>query len=567
MSRCFFRSLSGMSKSVFSVFWLVVWACFLSLVWLLPNHYLPWTGFHADIWIAACVLMAAFAVFIKSKTIIVWHWLACLAGVAAFIPFVQYVVGLIYFVGQAWTTCLYVSGFALALVVGQHWESVSRNQMLDGLFLAVGIASIISVGMALSQWLGLEGLDPWIMPGIYSRPYANFAQPNKLGTFLLWGLLACAWGYLHHYFRGRIAILMAIFLVFGIALTMSRTAVTGLGVIVLAASVWSRYLKSVNLVRSAFVLLSCLGLFLWLIPFLTESLLLQGGRRFLDVAEVMQADSRIVAYQVFLHALAQRPLFGFGWFHVAEAYFSAVDTAPAIGVVFMHAHNLFLDLLLWNGIPIGAGISIALLMWGYSKFKAVSTAEDALLFVFIVVVAWHAMLELPLHYASFLLPVGLVMGGMNARQPTSKVFRVGRVPMLGVLAVMTLLVSLLTSDYMKVESNFLALRFERARIGGKAPEPIPHLYMLTQLKAFLQIARSEPKQGLTKSELEFLRQGAIAVPIPSNFAHLIQALVMNGCFDEAQSWMVRMEKTMRKDVYQQMEHNFNAWVSLSNNKS
>lgn len=556
-----------MSKQVFSYFWLVVWAGFLSLVWLLPNHYLPWTGFHADIWIATCMLAAAFAVLIRSKEIVAWHWLACIAGAAAFIPFVQYAAGLIYFVGQAWTTYLYVSGFALALVVGQHWENVSRNQMLDGLFLAIGIASIISVGMALYQWLDLEGLELWIMPSIYARPYANFAQPNKLGTFLLWGLIACAWGHLRNYFRGWIAVLMAVFLIFGIALTLSRTAFVGLGIITLAAGIWYRYLKVFDLARPVFILLPCLGFFLWLIPALTELLLLQGGRRFLDAAEVIQVDSRIVAYQVFLHALAQKPLFGFGWFHVAEAYLSAVEIAPAVGVVFMHAHNLFLDLLLWNGIPIGAGICISLLLWGYWKFKAVSTAEDVLLLVFIGVVAWHAMLELPLHYASLLLPVGLVMGGVNARQPSSKVFQVGRVPMICVLAVMTLLVSLLTSDYMKVESNFLALRFERARIGGKAPEPTPHLYMLTQLEAFLQIARSEPKQGLTKSELEFLRQGAIAVPIPSNFAHLIQALVMNGYFDEAQSWMMRMEKTMKKDVYQQMEYNFNIWVSLSNNKS
>lgn len=556
-----------MSKQVFSYFWLVVWAGFLSLVWLLPNHYLPWTGFHADIWIATCMLAAAFAVLIRSKEIVAWHWLACIAGAAAFIPFVQYAAGLIYFVGQAWTTYLYVSGFALALVVGQHWENVSRNQMLDGLFLAIGIASIISVGMALYQWLDLEGLELWIMPSIYARPYANFAQPNKLGTFLLWGLIACAWGHLRNYFRGWIAVLMAVFLIFGIALTLSRTAFVGLGIITLAAGIWYRYLKVFDLARPVFILLPCLGFFLWLIPALTELLLLQGGRRFLDAAEVIQVDSRIVAYQVFLHALAQKPLFGFGWFHVAEAYLSAVEIAPAVGVVFMHAHNLFLDLLLWNGIPIGAGICISLLLWGYWKFKAVSTAEDVLLLVFIGVVAWHAMLELPLHYASLLLPVGLVMGGVNARQPSSKVFQVGRVPMICVLAVMTLLVSLLTSDYMKVESNFLALRFERARIGGKAPEPTPHLYMLTQLEAFLQIARSEPKQGLTKSELEFLRQGAIAVPIPSNFAHLIQALVMNGYFDEAQSWMVRMEKTMKKDVYQKMEYNFNIWVSLSNNKS
>lgn len=552
-----------MLKPVFSCFWLVVWASFLSLSWLLPNHYLPWVGFHTDLWVAVFVLVAAFAVLIRSRDLVVWHWLACMAGVSAFIPFVQYAFGLIYFVGQAWTTFLYLSGFSLVLVLGQHWENVSRNQMLDGLFLAIGIASIISVGMALYQWLDLEGLELWIMPDIYTGVYANFAQPNKLGTFLLWGIVACAWGYIRHYFRGAVAVMMAVFFVFGIALTWSRTAFVGLAIVTVAGCVWYRYLSAAKLARPAFILLPCLGFFLWLIPNLTDLLLLQGGRRFIDAVEVMQVDSRIIAYQLFLHALAQKPLFGFGWFHVAEAYFSAIEAVPALGVVFMHSHNLFLDLLLWNGVAVGGGISAALLVWGYLNYKAVSTAEDVLLLVFVGVVAWHAMLELPLHYASFLLPVGLVMGGMNARLSASWVFRARRTPVLGALIVMALLVSLLASDYMKVESNFLALRFERARIGGKAPEPIPDLYMLTHLKAFLKIARSEPKQGLTAEELEFLRQGALAVPIPSNFAHLIQALVINGCLDEAQSWMAKMRNSMKIDVYEKIDGNFRVWMLLS----
>src|SRR5690606_30949599 len=65
-----------------------------------------------------------------------------------------------------------------------------------------------------------------LRPG--GRPYANLAQPNNLATLLLFGLLASV------YLRecavlGRFpSALCSCLLLFGIALTQSRTAVLGL---------------------------------------------------------------------------------------------------------------------------------------------------------------------------------------------------------------------------------------------------------------------------------------------------------------------------------------------------
>lgn len=44
-----------------------VWAVFLSLGWLLPNHYLPWIAFHTDAWIAWMLVLIGARVVIRSR--------------------------------------------------------------------------------------------------------------------------------------------------------------------------------------------------------------------------------------------------------------------------------------------------------------------------------------------------------------------------------------------------------------------------------------------------------------------------------------------------------------------
>ncbi|PIW09923.1 MAG: polymerase, partial [Comamonadaceae bacterium CG17_big_fil_post_rev_8_21_14_2_50_60_13] len=65
--------------------------------------------------------------------------------------------------------------------------------------------------------------------------------------------------------------------------------------------------------------------------------------------------------------------------------------------VFSHSHNLFLDLVLWCGIPFGLFVSLYLIRWFWLRLRAVRCAEDAVLMLFLLVVGNHAMLELPLH--------------------------------------------------------------------------------------------------------------------------------------------------------------------------
>jgi hypothetical protein len=255
----------------------------------------------------------------------------------------------------------------------------------------------------------------------------------------------------------------------------------------------------------------------------------------------MGSELRPLAWAVFLDAAWQRPWLGYGWNQTALAQLAAATAHPPLQVVFSYAHNLFLDLILWCGIPLGLLVSASLVGWIWRCFRAVQSAESAVLLLLLLVVGNHAMLELPLYYAYFLLPAGLVMGMLNARHGARPVFYVGRwVAGFFCLAAATLLV-LLIRDYSRVEPSYENLNFEWQHI-KVAPIGPPDVLLLTQWHDFVEFARYEPKGGLSQAQMDELRS------IPELFSGALfshkyaSILALNQRPDEARLWLQRLCK-------------------------
>jgi hypothetical protein len=525
----------------FSSFWLVAWSFGLAVGWLLPNHYVPWIAFHFDVWIASWLALAAGVVVFRTLGPVDFHRLAlvcvCLMGV----PFFQYWFGLLPFVGQAWLGAAFLMGLLVSLILGAHWESSSPSQAVDGLFLAIGTAAVVSVGLQLYQWFGLsvDALDLWVMGATTARPFANFIQPNQLATFLLWALLACAWGVARGQIGRRVAVFMAMYLLFGIALTQSRTAFVAIVALVVVSYFW-RHLwasKAVAWVVAGLAVyyFVCLGV----IPIIAGALDTDAG---LGMAARSGGELRIPAYKLLVDAAVHSPLWGYGWAQTAEAQLAVAENHPALGGIFMQSHNLFLDLIVWCGIPIGALLSITLTGWFAGKARRVISAENAILVMFVGVVAWHAMLELPLHYAYMLLPTGLVMGVLNCRLAEPVVARGRRWQFGAVLLAAVALLAVITRDYLRIEENFYVLRFERARIGSKPLEPPASVLILNHMNEFVRLGRTRAKIGMTAAELDWMSKAAHAYPSLGNLFTLSLALAWNERADEAQTLVNKLPK-------------------------
>ena len=536
----------ALNKPALTPFWLVLWSCTLAIGWLLPNHYWPWLSFHTDTWIAVIAAIAAMAVTWRSHAPAIWHRLTLLTAFLLCVPCIQYAFGLIQIVGNAWIASAYLAGLLLALLAGARWEASSPGQLGDGLFLAIGIAALLSVGLQLQQWLQLDGIQLWTMGGGPSRPHANFGQPNQLATFLLWGLLASGWGLIRKYIGIRTALLTALYLLFGIALTGSRTAWLGVALLVSACWLWRRLWGNprVSWVIGGLGLyfILCVAALGWWQVFSQGNL--QPVPHDIDR---ISGEMRPLAWTMLLDAVWQRPWFGYGWNQVALAHMAVASEFAPLHQVFTYSHNLFLDLVLWCGIPLGLLTSIALVWWLLKRLAAVQTAENAVLLLFLLLVANHAMFELPLYYAYFLLPAGLVMGSLHTRLDVRPVLLTGRwILFVFWFGATTLLVGIIR-DYAHIEPSYQTLRMEWARIKITMPVGPPDVLLLTQWRAYIKFARIEPKPGIDASELEWMRNVTGLYPSAFLIHKMASVLALNQHPEEAQRWLKKLCKVAAEE--------------------
>jgi hypothetical protein len=526
-------------KQPMTPFWLVIWAALLALGWLLPNHYMPWTTFHMDAWVSAVFLLASACVLVRVNHSFPWHGIAVLVSALALFSMLQFAAGLVAWSGTAWVSVAYLLGFVLLLLVGAQWESGCPYQLADGLFLAIGIAALVSVGLQLHQWLGLDLLGVWAIGNASGRPSANLGQPNELGTLLIWGLLAVAWAIV----RWRISVWTAIFLfaylLLGLALTRSRTAWIAIAMLVGASWIWCRMVSD----RRWPWLASGLAIyFVFCFPAIDwfgQAVLFDSSTGDLVRGK---GELRPVLWALFMDAALQQPLFGYGWNQVSLAQLTVAADHPALRMVVAHSHNLFLDLMLWCGIPVGLFVSVYIVRWLWQSLCAVRCAEDALLVLFLVVVFNHAMLEIPLSHAYFLFPVGLVMGMLNVRFKYPPVLIVGRWSFCVLWLVSAGLLTIIVRDYLRIETSYLALRYEWAHVKTDAPRVPPNLLLLNQLGEYIRYARFEPTREMRVDELHWMEKVVTTYPNSGVIYKYANALAQNQKPVEAQLWLKRMCK-------------------------
>lgn len=541
--------------------WPLLWSAVAAFAWLLPNHYHPWVAFHTDAWTAWAFAIGGGALLVASRSPVPVHGLSILAAAMVAVPGLQWLGGLIPLAGLAWIATLYLLGFILSLVIGARSEQDHPELAVSALLLAICVAAVGSVGIQLHQWLALD-VSLWILPLHEMRAFGNLGQPNQMATVQIWGLLGVGWFLQRRQISSSTALLLALLLLLGIALTQSRTAMLAVGMLVGMACVWRRLWTSTpHVVGLAAGLATYFATCLVLAKPVSEALLLAAPGGALERS--WSGDTRWRAYSLFAEAALERPWLGYGWTTLAPAQLAVADQHPGLPGIFQQSHNLLLDLVLWLGIPIGLGVSAALLLWLIQQLRRVVSPKDAILVMFVAVVGLHAMLELPLHYAYMLLPTGFVMGVLQTRSRARVLALAGRRVLIGLWCCGVLTLAAVTRDYFLIEADFEALQFEK-KYRIEAPEPPPVL-VLTHLSEFIRMGRNAAKPGMTTREIESIRIAAHWFPSPSNLYLYTAALALNGRPEEAKLMMRKTARVMIQDHYEEIGRTWNA--QTTGNKS
>lgn len=521
-------------------------AILISLAWLMPIHYRPWVTYTGELYaFFALFTLAAICLKEKLKLPVVALPLLLLAGV----PLIHLLAGQVFFFSIAMMGFIFVFSFWLASVLGYHLSTgnYSREETFTNLsyvFLASGTVTGI---IALCQWTNLDAT----LPGMVNisgnqRPYANFAQPNNMATFLVMALMSCLYLYEKKKIQTKWLFACAAVIVMGVALSQSRTA----WVAAIAIILYLAFYQYKGIIRLKWVY-SITWFIFFIACIVAFPLLSQLAAQAIDADVVQSRDvvsratgdmSRLAIWQQMLTAIQVQPWFGYGWYQTSAAFVSISDTVQ--GPVWIRsAHNFILDFLLWNGLIIGLPFLAYFGYLGYQLQRWVNTSESVIGILMIGAFVTHAMFEFPQHYAYFLLPVGFILGTVLAQNPKIKTVVMPSIGMKFIFAVGLLLLVVIYRDYdVAVPKLGQSIRYEKQQEKITNEKPI---YLLTEFNHRIGWIRLNPYSKASVEQIQEGEQMVLSYPTKYNLIKYAKLLAFNGYEAEAKHQLQRL-KTIQK---------------------
>jgi len=514
----------------------------LAAAYLLANHYPPWLSFHGDAMAAAatCALMwAAWAIGtqripIAPATIFFF--------VLALVPLVQLAAGQIVFAGDAWVACLYLGCAACAVASSALATSLGGSRWPRWFAAALLAGAIVNGAIALVQpwpldlgWLALY-VAP-VRPGYGS--FGNLGQPNQLASLLGLGLASAFLLQGESRLGKRIALIGGLFLCVAMATTQSRTP----ALFLIVAVAWRLLLPRATTAGLSWRVLALFAV-TWGIAFVVwpEIRDLAGTPALASLDARLHAGPRPVIWAQAMSAIAQHPLLGYGWNQISEASIVGAR-GHALARSTEHAHNLLLDLALWNGVPLAIAFVATAFVWLRKAAASIASREGAFGLLVMLMLVAHAMVEYPLDYLYFLVPFAIACGIVEADRSAAAVATLDRRWSVAVALACTVLMGAVAVEYLKLESAFRDMRFAVARFGQTMPAVPPPLLEtpFDQLAAYHHAMLTSPRPGMSTEDLDILRKVAHRYTYAPVLYRWCLAQALNGDMPGAQETLLQLK--------------------------
>ncbi len=531
-------------------FLLLLASVFISLAWLLPIHYRPWVTYTGELY-AFLSLFALAAIYLKQKIQIPVMSLPVL--LLALIPLLQYFCGEVFFLDKAVLSAIFVFGFWLCMVLGYNLTQTQfdRQQIFTGFSTVLLLTGTLSAVIAICQWLTLDAYIPGMVDMQNAvRPFANFAQPNNMATFLLMALMGCLYLYETRKIKTSILSLCALMIIFAVALSQSRTS----WLACLCILVYGAYQQYKGYIRlKYYYTLAWLALFvgfILLLPLATQwigDITTIAVAQTKTVAERATGDmSRLAIWQQMLYAICDRPWFGYGWHQTSVAYTLVSDHAQ--GPVWIRsAHNFVIDFILWNGLLVGLPFLAYFGYWGYQLNKQVNSVESVIGILMLGVVLVHGMLEFPLFYAYFLLPMGFILGLVQSQNTTIRSINLSPRYLQVTFILGVLLLAGIYRDY-----EVMVPKLNQSGRYEHHPEKITNqdkIYLLEEFNRRIAWIRMNPYSTVSDQELTQIREIVLNYPTRYDLIKYAKVLAFNGQEKEARHQLWLLKQLHQVDLY------------------
>lgn len=528
--------------------------------WLQPEHFPPWLAFHneAPVFIGLLVALLSLLLLHRPKLRVGWGGLSlvALAGCAL----IQLLLISDLYVGDVAIAFAYLGGAAWAWILGYHWRlsAAPAGSYSRGLLWAVLVAAIASSAIAWMQWFNLEELwFPWVMAANHTpRSLGNLAQPNQLSTLLLMGVIAAAILYEETALGRLTTALVATLVSSAVILTQSRTGL----LIVLLLSAW------VFIRRNTLQHLSWKTVTFWAICFVTATAMFHGkiiersDEEKLPLGSSMsEIGGRPVLWAQFGSAVLQEKWFGYGWLRTATAQQIGALERPGQEQA-SYTHNHLLDLAVWFGVPLTTLFVVWAAWASWRRFSGnAENRELNLLVMWLLPLAIHSMLELPLAYAYFLFPAAMILGNLDAatQRPVSMTWQVPGWLLNTMVSLYAVLVLSIGFEYIKIEEDFRVARFENRNIGATPQDyEEPNLVIMTQFGEVLKAMRLRAEPDMSEKDLQLLIRASKRYSWAALHFRTALALGLNGYSEASAKQMLIIKQLYGAEIYRQGKEDF-----------
>ncbi|MBC6904437.1 hypothetical protein DWB84_03015 [Saccharophagus sp. K07] len=489
------------------------------LAWVIPDHYLPWRAFYNEFFSFLAFL------FLWGSQIANRKYISCFVFVGiivlAFI-FIQYGLGIYFFRSDAVMAGIYIGSALLAYQLGL---SLKRNSEIFWLAVVLAVGGGINALIGIAQWLQVESF--WTIPQSGGRSEGNLGQANNYATLLVWALVANIYLFLNRATSFAFFLFLGFLLIAGILVSESRTPIVQLCFVFVWLFWGCRGFVSIDERIKASVPIVIYGVAYLFYP------MLDAVWNFSDPEGVRLVTGsygkRVAIWLSLAPAVLNSPPLGYGVGQVSVAQFSYLNEFAETVEMVEHSHNLIIDMVVWFGPVLGGGLALFILIWIARRYFQRISGNEWFLLAIIAVVLIHSMLEYPIEYAYFLLPVAFVLGLADRNKVKLAEIAVGRFFYSGTLLVLMIVgAGVIWREYRVLEEDHRLMR------GQNFGLPIDGKINLSQSVAvidgereYIQFARKKAHADMSETDLLWMKMVVYRYPFPVLIYRYSVALALN----------------------------------------
>lgn len=492
---------------------------FLFLAFFIPTHTPPWNSFSME----ALALIGGF-LFILTK----------ISNFRKIYPsketkFIFLVFGiscLTYFYPEnIWLEkkSIFFAYFSFALIIYLMFiNDKNKETTKNNVSFVIIAACLTTVAVQIYQMHYADNISSiWISgyDSAHGRPYGNFNQPNNASTFLLIGISCIAYLYKQETKNSLrvFYILITLILSLGLSLASSKTAFLALiGLLILGLIIKNFKASLVFFIASvSSIIISATDL--------------KPPRNFTSHG---YTTLRAELWEDISKSIIKNPFNGQGINNTIVAFFDFSESSILKwDQPIANAHNIFLEILTWFGVPIGLTVSTLLLLF-FSLFLFRNSKNP--FFFTTIPIAVHSLSEFPYIYANFLLlQFGLI--GLTS-ETLQKSFPIKKTLLITLFIISSLLLLSISLEYLNLREKYTDLRFYENKFQkSKKPDEINHLLLdLTtqQYNFFL-------KKKISSQNVNELEEVTRHSPTKKNFYLLLNYYKQENNEEKFKYWKIK----------------------------